>query len=599
MNAGTCRSGPANERLMTNNHERPFEELRGTLGEYARIFCQRWRLGLVALSLVASAAFWYSQYLPRTYRVSTLFERRDDAVLRNLIQSSSPYSFDNLKSTLAMDMTGSRAMAEAAVSLGLLSPETVPAEGALSADATRAVDKVLQRHRLSAAVRMLQTSASLDAIGLDVSASDPEIAQRFTVALRDRYISETRARISGILLNTKQFFETELQRAEQQVAQVDRELRSQFDEFPGVNPNDVSSAGAYLEDLRQERARLAEHRAELEAQITAREQFLVVALAREEELSADLSVAAAKDGTAIPPPPELDEATARAVAQVELELRDALTVKRMTEAHPIVKALRRKLAEIYASRTPPAGQPTTTAPAVAGTSARSRFGPERLRVELELNALRRQFEITQGSHQVAEQRTERFAKLYEQLIATGQHLRGPREKLDQDTAAIGMWRQHVAQLNRILSAENEQRGTQFVLIEEPRNTDRPISPRVGSVFAVCSGSGLAMAILLMALAELLDRSFRTAGQVTRVLGVPVLESVGVIPTPQVRRRRMISRLIWTPALGLLIGALLTVGALAYVSLEQPTLHRRAVARLDGVLHSLGMPQASLVEPHEE
>jgi hypothetical protein len=440
-------------------------------------------------------------------------------------------------------------------------------------------------------VRMLQTSASLDAIGLDVSASDPEVAQRFTIALRDRYISQTRARISGILLSTKQFFETELQRSEQQVAQLDRELRSQFDDFPGVNPNDVSSAGAYLEDLRRERARLAEHQAELEAQITAREQFLVTALAREEELAADSAAAATKDGAANPPPPELDEATARAVAQVEMELRDALTARQMTEEHPIVKGLRRKLADLYASRPPP----TTTAPAVAA-AARTRFGPERLRVELELNALRRQLEITQNSHQAAEQRTGRLEKLYEQLIATGQHLRGPQEKLDQDTAAIAMWRQHVGQLNRILSAESEQRGTQFVLIEEPRTTDRPISPRVGSVFAVCSGSGLAMAILLMALAELLDRSFRTAGQVTRVLGVPVLESVGVISTPQVRRRRMISRLIWMPALGLLIGALLTVGTLAYVSLEQPALHRQAAAKLDGVLHSLGVPGTSLAEP---
>jgi len=188
--------------------------------------------------------------------------------------------------------------------------------------------------------------------------------------------------------------------------------------------------------------------------------------------------------------------------------------------------------------------------------------------------------------------------LYDQLLERGEELRKVRDRMAQDNSTIAMWRQHLGQLSRILTAESEQRGTQFVLIEEPKEASRAVSPRAASVFAVCTGSGLAVAALLVALAELLDRSFRSAGQVSRALGIPVLECIGVIPTPEVRRRRMVSRLVWTPALALLLGLLLTAGTLAYASLEHPGLHRRAMDKLDTVLGGFGTPKPASVEPNE-
>jgi hypothetical protein len=201
-----------------------------------------------------------------------------------------------------------------------------------------------------------------------------------------------------------------------------------------------------------------------------------------------------------------------------------------------------------------------------------------VRVELELDSLRRQLAIAQQQFAEIDGRATRFAALYDQLLTDAGGLRELREKQGEHTNELAVWQTHLTQLDRVLAAESGQRGTQFALIEEPKDVTRPTRPRIHSIFLVCAGLGLAAGALLVALAELLDRSFRSVGQVTRVLGLPVLECVGVIPTPRERRRAVLSRMAWAPALVLLVGLLLGTAGLAYVSLTRPELYRRVLDR---------------------
>jgi len=589
---------------MAAHQDRAFDDLRNTVHEYVRILRRRWRLALLALGIVSSIAFWSSQHLPRQYSTTTVFERRDDAVLRNLIHSRSPYSFDQLKSSITRDMTGSRALAEAAINTRLLPADAIASQQVLTNDELRRLDAALSVYDVAASVRLVHSSPSLDTIELRCTANDPTVARRFVVALRDGYIARTRERMTEILSNTRDFFANEVARYQKQVNEANQRLKQQFAEFPGVNPSDPASAGARLEALQTERIHLAQRKAELEAQIQARERFLTSTL-----LTKPPDVQAAR-GLVPPAPPVLPDTTSaieRAIKKVEQELADAIVVRRMTNEHPTVKTLRRKLENLCAAREAarlPVRGANDEAPAQPDAAQRLReadpvLAGQRLRVELELDALRAQLEIAAEHLEEAQTRVEKFASLYERLLRTSEEVQQLEGQLDQDVATAAVWREHLAQLERILAAESEQRGTQFALVEEPKDNTHPIRPQATAIFIVCLGCGLAAAALLVALAELLDRSFRSAGQVTRTLGLPILECIGVVNTPRVRRQRLIARLLWTPALCILISSLLVTSSLAYTSLEHPKLHRRAIAKLNYVLQAVGAPPTSLARKFVE
>jgi uncharacterized protein involved in exopolysaccharide biosynthesis len=571
---------------MANQQAQAFEDLRNTINECTRIVRHRWRLGLIGLSVVSSAAFWFSQYLPREYTATTLFERRDDVVLQNLIHANSPYGFEHLKTTMALDMTGSRALAKAAVAVGLLPGDTFNGDGALSDRERSALDQVLARYSVRSAMKLVDSTTSLDTISLRCDTNDPQVARQLVVALRDNYMAATRERIREILGGTREFFVGEIARLQKQVAETDDTLRKGVDDLPGADPTDLVSLGNRLETLRTQRNGTYQHKADLDAQIAAREQFLVAAPGLY-AVPPESPTSAPAAPQAVPSDPSLE----RAIEAVQAQIVELVTLKRMTMEHPAVRSLLERLTALeelrgtLAEQTPPAGPAAVAKP--RGAASYPEWSMQQMRVELELDALRRQIAITDGQLNEADARLQRFETLYNRLLNNSDELRQLHDQRGKGVTELNEWQQHLARLERVLAAESGERGTQFTLIEEPQDAVRPVRPRVASIFAVCSGLGLAAAALLAALAELFDRSFRSVGQVTRSLGIPVLECISVIFTPRERRRALISRLIWTPTLAVLLLSLAASAGLAYASIELPGLHQRALQRMDRALSAVG------------
>ncbi len=577
---------------MSNQQGQAFEDLRNTISECSRIVRHRWRLALVGLTLASSIAFWFSQYLPREYAAASLFERRDDVVLQNLVKSNSPYGFDRLRSTLTLDMTGQRALANACIKLGLCPSEAFTGDGALSDTERSELEGALGPYKIRAAVQLLHSSASLDTINLRCEANDPRMARDFVVALRGNYIADTRERIREILHDAKEFFAAEVDRLQQEVTQSEATLRADFDEFPGLDPTNVMGVGDRLETLRARHGTLMQRQAELEAQIEAREEFLLTAAA---EFAGDR----VSQGTLPAGPPaeaagSVDPILEKAIAGVRQELVALVTDRMMTMDHPDVRRLRGRLSALEELRTTIATIPVDEKPELMGLATQGlspvqlEWHAQKMRVELEIDSLRRQEQVAEERVVEIAGRLSRFENLYDKLLNNSDDLRLAREQRGESAAELAIWNSYLARLERVLTAESGERGTQFTLIEEPQVLSRPVRPRLPTIFVVCVGLGLAAAALFVALAELFDRSFRSVGQVTRVLGVPVLECINVIATPTERRKVLRARLFWVPTLTVLLLALTTTGGLAYASIARPALHERAMQKVDRILNTVGV-----------
>lgn len=579
---------------MSNQYGQAFDDLRNTLSECARIVRQRWKLCATALSLVGSAAFWLSQYLPREYAASTLFERRDDVVLQNLIHSNSPYSFEALKSTIALDMVGQRALLRAMIAAKLAPADALRSDAALDEQERATLDALVAQFQLRADLKLLHSSASLDQVMLRCSGNDPRVVREVVVALRDNYINDSRARMREILSGARAFFANEVARLEKELVHSEASLRDGFEDVPGFDPTDVIGVGNRLEILRNQRDALLQQTTALEAEIGARQDFLAQLPAA---IAADLASLPENDRErqAATDVRGVDAALDAALDSLQRQIVDRITTKRMTTEHPEIKSLQARLAALESLREsvvaakPP--EPEVSLPLAQRSSPRPppEWKAQQMRVELEIDALRKQLVLARSQLEQADDRLTRFERLHSRLVAKDEDIRGLLERRQNATRELGIWQGHLANLERIMAAESGERGTQFTLIEEPEKIAFPIRPAVASVFAGCSGFSLAIAALVVALAELFDRSFRTAGQVSRSIGLPLLATVGVLPTPRERRRAVLRRAVWTPALIVFATVLSGSVWVAYASLRMPAEHARALAQIGQAADAAGVP----------
>lgn len=557
-----------------------FSDLRRSASEVLRVVSVRRWMFFAPFCLVTSAAFVLSIYVPRRFEAVTMFERRDDQVLMNLPLGNVQEPFEIFRRTLLQDVTNPL---EAACVVDALKMAETDREGRpIPEDDVRGRER--RRQALAAKiaggldVSLQQRSPHLDVIEIRYTSTDSDRLTATLDAVRDHYIRKTQERITTHLRETRDYFDAEHGRRLEEVHALEDALMTFRATHEGIDPLNPGVTYPQLAEAKNRLAALERRGRELTIQLEGERGMLSSARqpnAGEASSNAGGSLVLSVRGM------ELSSTYRRILDDIEI-LKSA---RGMTELHPDVAALRTQLGRIGADIDGERAASGMIVNGVGGVEPApalpSRndgpWGVALSQATRDVRVVENLLAENRREQQTAREEVEAFEERRRSAVDRRREYSALQAEAGRTREDVLLYQRYSDQVSRLLAAEDSQRGILFEKIRPAEGGRRPVSPRMPTVLLLTLLAGLVCGVIAVMLAELLDRTVRTRRQVSRGIGVPILESIDEIVSAAMRRRRILVRAVVVPSVSLvLMGTLLTSGSAAYLSLENRPMLDRAL-----------------------
>lgn len=565
--------------------DRSFAELRKTINNAIGILLlHRWAF-FVPFCVAGSGVFIASLYYPRTYSATTTFERQDHAVMLDLPRFEGMGSFAYFRSTLVQDIVSPEHVAEVVEALGLTKDFERNPDGTLTRASIRRRDGLARSLAGCLSVATRSPNKHIDHVTIKYVGPDAAIGKRFVDAVRRTYIERTTARIRESLMERRTYTATQWGKAFAQFKEAQRRETLLRMQNPAIDPRDFGAITGKLAQLESEHRGLRLRRRLLEADLAAAKQIIAAAQPR---IAARRARVAARPATGI----DLvdDPALAgliREIKRLDGEIETMRTARLMTDEHPELKRLLdtriRLHAMLDAKRVDVAdvvveaadSQSAAVESAVEGDALLQQWDAEHAAayvriaaIEAQINDIKLEMDANQRGIQQLEAAKKSVFEKQEEYAAVAADRAAATQALATHSATL-------TKLDPVIEALNEGIGVQFFAEQPATGGTKPISPRTQSTIMLALMAGVALGALFVIAAELFDHIYRSAGQVARGLGVPILEAIDEIITPTDRRRNLIRRVVAAPvAVACGIAILALTGSLAYLSIERPWTYER-------------------------
>ncbi len=611
--SSTARNRPApaepRERVAEDS---PFAQAQHTVGETLRVLILRRWAFLVPFCVVATLAALISHQIPRKYSVSTAFERRDNPVLQNLPAGGAIKLVKDSRPTVTRDLRDITLMEDALDDIGLTASFPREANGELTPEALQARRCLAGRYvaGVTVEVKSFAADTSLDNITISCDGQDPSHLSDVCNALRNRYIAQTRTKMTKRLTETREYFAEQAAACQVRIADLNRARLGRVLDNSLADLADPQSVVNRLQRLRNERDTLLRERDDLEIRIEA----------NEDNLGRLRQLAVRGSGATDPGTPLLYRSPQAVQLQAEIEEVDAQIYRerqahKKTARHPDVAELLRKR-ELLLERLARQAEvdaltamtmPTTESDSLSLASAGSDTILAQIsNLEMDLKTLRSQLQRTERSLDVVEADVKDFEARRSEVFENFQAREDVSEALKTAQQEHLLHQATLSKLDSLLTADENERAVGFTVLSTARAALAPSSPKPNIVLMIALLLGLISGACGVLLAEVFDRSFHTTRQVTRSVGLSVLECIDEIVTAADRARHFRRRVLLAPVLALLmLAAVSGSNAMAYLSLKRPhTYHNlRAVpervwGQVAGLWRSSGPSAAGADEPAE-
>jgi succinoglycan biosynthesis transport protein ExoP len=397
---------------------------------------------------------------------------------------------------------------------------------------------------------------------------NPDVVQRVTSNLSSLYLQENLKIREQQAKSTTQFLETELKEIQERIKTLGQKITEFKSKHEGILPE--------LQQFNLSQAeRLEKEIDQLNVQIRAAEERKIYLEGQLATVKPDSPLISSTGERVMDPYSRL-----KALEVVLCDLQS-----RYADSHPDIQKVKREMAELQkvVGRTP--GSPSLKRQKLTQLRAElaqiqgrySEQHPEVVKLKKEIAALEKIPETGGAAQPVSQPDNPAYVNLLTNIQAAANDIAALKRQRAELEAKLKTYRQrlelapqveqeylaltrdyqnahtkHQEIMNKILEAriaegmEESQKAEKFTLIDPASYPEKPVSPKRGLIFLagliLSLGGGLGM----VALAENLDHSIKSADELAWLTGLPVLGSIARIVTKEdVARERQRRRLIWS------------------------------------------------------
>lgn len=566
--------------------ESGWADMRHTVMELLRILMLRKWMFFVPFCLVLTGALVFSHRLPRKYKATTVFERRTDVATSRLAREGSPHKFKALLWSFSFDVVDPGLWCQVVDDLGWTRDYPRDADGGLTPEGERMRLDLVRSLVDGLGWSFHLRTDDLDQIELTYTAGNAETPRLLVEGVRDAYIRRTQARIMSLLQDARDYYRQQLQESRAEEARLAEEMLRFEIEYPGIDPSRPGTIAEKIALLENKRDELEGRAWELEAEVASREAFIggVPSVAAQESAVSEADPVQ----ETVPNPRRAD--LERRIRQFETEIADLQLMRRMTDEHPRIEALRQGM---QAATEALANEPERVERemAVAIVSARGSderrsdvakeiWEMEKSRMELEISSLQANLQRVEEDRKDVEQQIASLEQMRASIFERQREYEHVRAELERARSQVKTWAARSDELERTIDVELHSKDMGFSVVVPASPSSRPVYPRFSMVLMLSTMMALGVGVGVVLLIELLDRKFRTVNQVVRATGLPILETIGEILTPAERRSRFVRQVVVKPVLAALLALVTGLSAYAaYTSIEHPATWSRWKSQL--------------------
>ena len=482
---------------------------------------RRFALIVVPVMVAVLAALVHSSGLPDVYRAETLIQVVPQRVPDNFVPTTVTIRTEDRIGALGQQVQSRTQLERIIQDLNLYA----------NARTRQPMQDIVEMMRSNVEIQPVRqnNSADVDAFFVRFSYGDPVVAARVTERLGMLYVQYNAKERGDLAETANSFLETQLQDAKSRLEAQDKKLQAFRERHAGKLPTQMQYNLQAIQTTQTQRQALVESLARDRDRKLMLERLYNDAL--EEPPAQPVPAPAAGD------PSQVVTMTPRQQLEVARTILTQLST-RLREGHPDLTRARNRVAELEKQV------------AAAGPAATSAAGlrPEELQRRERINE--RRAEIESLDRQVAfkeseEKRLSAVIRDYQSRIEAVPGVESEWQSLSRDYETLQASHRELlskTEAARQASAlENRQIGEQFRTLDAPRVPIRPVSPQRPLITAAGLGGGLVFGLLLVALLEFKDTSFRTETDIEQVLELPVIALVPQITTPDDLRRLRLRR----------------------------------------------------------